>query len=261
MRIGLIGGSGLYNIDGADLLDDISLSTPYGSPSTTYRISKIEGIEVIFLSRHGVAHTIPPHKVNYRANIWGFKSLGVKRIISINAVGGINRLLKPGDILIPDQIIDFTFGSRLSTFYDDEKVVHVDFTYPFCSEIRYCISKASLNIGIDVIEKGTYVCVNGPRLETAKEIELFSFIGCDVVGMTLMPEAVLARELEICFSSICLVTNPAAGISVNRLTTKEVIMTMKTYHEKIKSLIKETLRLIPSERYCQCKDALKDAEL
>lgn len=261
MRIGLIGGSGLYDIDGLNVIDEVSLSTPFGSPSSSYKIGKMHGAEIAFLARHGALHNYPPHKVNYRANIWGFKSLGVQRIISVNAVGGINRLLQPGDIVIADQIIDFTYGSRISTFYEQDKVVHVDFTNPYCGEMRDCIYDAAKNSGVDAIKTGTYICVNGPRLETAKEIKFFSSIGGDIIGMTAMPEAVLARELEICLASLCVVTNYAAGISGSKLTTSEVVATMKTSIDRIKSIIKETLKLIPPLRNCPCKDALKDAEL
>lgn len=261
MRIGLIGGSGLYDIEGLNVMEEVSLSTPFGSPSSTYKIGKIHGAEIAFLARHGTSHNFPPHKVNYRANIWGFKSLGVQRLISVNAVGGINRLLQPGDIVLADQIIDFTYGNRISTFYEQDKVVHVDFTSPYCSDIRDYLINASENAGIDAIKTGTYICVNGPRLETAKEIKFFSSIGGDIVGMTAMPEAVLARELEICMVSLCVVTNYAAGISGSKLTTSEVVATMETSIDKIKSIIKETVKTIPPLRNCPCKDALKDAEL
>ncbi len=261
MRIGLIGGSGLYDIEGLNIAEEISLSTPFGSPSSAYKIGRIHDVEIAFLARHGTSHNFPPHKVNYRANIWGFKSFGVQRIISVNAVGGINRLLHPGDIVLSDQIIDFTYGSRISTFYEQDKVVHVDFTSPYCGEMRDCLKDAAKNVGIDAVNSGTYICVNGPRLETAKEISFFSSIGGDIVGMTAMPEAVLARELEICLASLCVVTNYAAGISSVKLTTSEVVATMETSIDKIKSIIKETAKIIPPLRNCPCKDALKDAEL
>lgn len=261
MRIGLIGGSGLYEIEGFNLVEDISISTPYGSPSSTYKIGIINNTELAFLARHGISHNFPPHKVNYRANIWGFKSLGIERIISVNAVGGINRLLNPGDILITDQIIDFTFGLRQATFYEDDKVVHVDFTYPYCTEMRSILQESAKRAGIHAINKGTYICVNGPRLETAKEIKFFDSIGGDVVGMTAMPEAILSRELEICFGSLCVVTNFAAGISSTKLTTSEVIAVMKDSIDRIKNIITEAIILFPKSRTCLCKDSLKDAEL
>ena len=261
MRVGLIGGSGLYDIEGLNVTDEVSLHTPFGSPSSLYRTGKIHSTEIVFLARHGVKHNLPPHKVNYRANIWGFKSLGVERIISVNAVGGINRILQPGDVVLPDQIIDFTQGSRISTFYEEDKVVHIDFTNPYCGEMRGCLINASEYSGNPILKAGTYICVNGPRLETAKEIQFFSAIGADIIGMTAMPETVLARELEICLASVCVVTNYAAGISGKKLTTSEVVETMRLSAEKIKSIIKETIKITPTVRNCHCKDALKDAEL
>ncbi|OGW21310.1 MAG: methylthioadenosine phosphorylase [Nitrospirae bacterium GWA2_46_11] len=261
MRIGLIGGSGLYEIEGLETTKEVSVATPYGEPSAVYKIGTIGAKEIIFLSRHGAHHNIPPHKINYRANIWGFKHLGVERIISVNSVGGINKNLSPGDIVLPDQIIDLTLGARESTFYDKDTVVHVDFTNPYCPEMGEVLIKASHAVKLPIKTSGTYVCTNGPRLETAGEIRFFSIIGADVVGMTAMPEAALARELEICVSGISVVTNPAAGTSEEKLTVTEVIETMKKSAERIKSLIKEAVVTIPSSRNCPCKDALKDAEL
>lgn len=261
MKIGIIGGSGLYDIKGMEISKEVSVSTPYGEPSSAYRVGIICDRELVFLSRHGVPHSIPPHKINYRANIWGFRSLGVERIISVNAVGSISPDIQIGSIVIPQQLIDMTGGSRASTFYEGNQVVHVDFTDPFCPEIRNSIINASHNTGLSVINSGTYICVNGPRLETAKEIKFFSLIGADLVGMTVMPEAVLARELEICYSSISIVTNYAAGISEKRLTTTEVIETMKNSEERIRSLIKGVVELMNSARNCPCKHALRDAGL
>lgn len=263
MSIGLIGGSGLAEIiEGIEITRDVSISTPYGDPSSVYKIGTIGAKEVVFLSRHGMPHSIPPHKINYRANIWGFKSLGVERIISVGAVGGINRDLPPGSIVILDQIIDMTSGARVSTFYDKDRVVHIDFTNPYCSEMRNFIIKASQHVQLQIKKTGTYICINGPRLETAKEIQFFSMIGADVVAMTAMPEASLARELEICMSGISVVTNYAAGISTKKLTTTEVIEVMKASMGSIKLLLKEVVTQIPfSHRTCLCKDALKDAEL
>ncbi len=258
MPIGLIGGSGLYNIEGFQTREEISLSTPYGPPSSVYMRGTLDGTELIFLARHGIPHRVAPHKVNYRANMWGFKSLGVEKIISISAVGGINSSMKPGSVVIPDQIIDMTMGARASTFYDEEKIVHVDFTHPYCAGLRGVLIRASGTIGLPVEENGTYICVNGPRLETAKEIHFFSLIGADVVGMTAMPEAVLARELEMCYAGISVVTNYAAGISDARLTTGEVVETMRNSLDAIKSLLRAAFPLVPDYRACECKDALKD---
>src|SRR5271169_1696537 len=148
--IGLIGGSGLYDIDEFQIREEISLSTPYGSPSSLYKRGTLGGTELVFLARHGIPHSIPPHKVNYRANIWGFKSLGVERIISISAVGGINSAMRPGSAVILDQIIDMTMGARTATFYDEGKVVHVDFTHPYCAGLRDILIQSASSVGLPV---------------------------------------------------------------------------------------------------------------
>jgi len=261
MPIGLISGSGLYEIEGLRIEAVKSVATPYGQPSAPYSQGRIDNSALTFLPRHGSPHSIPPHKVNYRANIWGFKSLGTDRIMAVSAVGSIDPDIKPGSILIPDQIIDYSHGSRESTFYDNEKVVHVDFSEPYCPEMRSTLMTAAQKSGISVYESGTYICVNGPRLETAMEIEFFRKIGADIVGMTAMPEAVLARELEICYSGICIITNYAAGITKERLTTSEVIETMHSATDRVKKLIKTALELMPKKRSCQCSHALNDSGL
>lgn len=261
-EIGIIAGSGIRELGCEEVLATKRVETPYGEPSDIYRVCNISGIEIVFLPRHGIPHRIPPHKINYRANLWGFRSLGVKKIISINAVGGIKEGLKPGDILLPDQVIDMTHG-RESTFFDREEVVHIDFTEPFCSGLRDLLCCAGERAEIPLVRSGTYLCTNGPRLETRAEILYFSKIGADVVGMTLMPEASLARELEICLASISVITNYAAGISKGRLTTTEVIETMKSTIQRIKTLLREFL-IIKRERKedrCLCQEALKEARL
>lgn len=259
-RIGVIGGSGLYEIEGIVIKEGKKITTPFGDPSDIYRVGDIAGIEIAFLPRHGSPHHIPPHRINYRANIWGFKELGVERIISVSAVGGITPEMIPGTIVVLDQVIDMTKG-RESTFYDADVVVHIDFTEPYCPELRDSIFSAGKKSGIDLKQTGTYIGVNGPRLETRAEIRFFSRIGADVVGMTGMPEASLARELEICFSGVSVITNYAAGISEKKLTTTEVVETMRKSTERLKLLLKETFSLIPAERRCGCKDALKDAKM
>jgi 5'-methylthioadenosine phosphorylase len=256
--LGVIGGSGIYDIPGLDITDSVKLSTPYGEPSDLYRIGKSGGAKVAFLPRHGSIHHIQPHKINYRANIWGFREIGVKKILSIGASGGIT--IEPGSIVVPDQIIDMTSG-RDSTFHDEEEVVHVDFTTPFCPDLRTHIFATSGNAGITIVGKGTYICVNGPRLETAAEIRAFSLLGADMVGMTGMPEAVLARELEICFAAISVITNRAAGISGEMLTATEVAESMKASAEKIKGLLRAFFVMDFSASTCSCGQALKDARM
>jgi 5'-methylthioadenosine phosphorylase len=258
--LGVIGGSGVYDIPGLDITDSVKLTSPYGEPSDIYRIGKSGETELAFLPRHGTMHHIQPHKINYRANIWGFRELGVKKILSIGASGGITALMEPGSIVVPDQIIDMTSG-RHSTFYDEDEVVHVDFTDPFCPDLRNHIFVASEKAGISVIRKGTYISVNGPRLETAAEIRAFSLLGADMVGMTGMPEAFLARELETCFAGISVITNYAAGISGEKLTAKEVVESMKAATEKLNKLLKAFFTMDFSSSVCSCGQALRDARM
>lgn len=259
-KIGVLGGSGLYEIPGLTIREHREIITPYGYPSDNYIIGVFSGREIVFLPRHGLKHHIPPHKINYRANIWGFKELGVERIISISAVGGISPEMKPGIIVVPDQIIDMT-KRRESTFYDGEGVVHIDFTEPYCSELRKSIFRAGEKLGIELKRSGTYTCVDGPRLETKAEINFFLNMGIDIVGMTAMPEASLAKEAELCLAGVAVVTNYAAGITGKRLTTTEVKEMMKVTTATVKDLLKEALNIIPIERSCDCKDSLKDARM
>jgi len=259
--VGIIGGSGLYNIDGLILKKKKAVKTPFGKPSDHYTLAELKGRNIVFLPRHGSRHSLPPHMINYRANIYGFKKLGVNRIISVSAVGGIRKGLRPGDIVLLDQIIDMT-RNRKSTFYNgDEGVVHIDFTEPYCPEMRGVILKAARKTGVKVRSRGTYIAVEGPRLETASEIRAFNKIGADVVGMTGMPEASLARELEICLAALSVVANYAAGISKKKLTTTEVMDVMDATMEKLRRLLKEILHLLPAQRSCPCKEALKDARI
>ncbi len=267
LKIGIIGGSGLYEIKCLIIKKRKEITTPFGKPSDEYIIGQIGNTEVIFLPRHGSRHNLPPHMINHRANIWGFKELGVKRIISVSAVGGIKKGLKPGNIVVLDQVIDM-IRSRESTFYEGRdverpngEVVHVDFTEPYCPEMRQVILKAGKLSKIPLKNGGTYVAAGGPRLETAAEIRAFRMLGGDVVGMTGMPEASLARELEICYSGISVVANYAAGITKRKLTTKEVIDAMKTSTEKIKLILKQTFRLLPKQRKCLCREALTDTKI
>lgn len=262
IEIGIIAGSGLQELGCEEIVETITLETPFGEPSDLYRICSISGAKAAFLPRHGIPHHIPPHKINYRANIWGFKKLGIRKVISINAVGGIKEGLKPGVIVIPDQVFDMTHG-RENTFFDKDEVVHIDLTEPFCKGLRELLFCAAENIGIPLVRSGTYACTNGPRLETGAEIRYFSTIGADIVGMTVMPEASLAREAEICYASISVVTNYAAGISKSKLTTEEVIDTMRSSIQKIGLLLKEFI-LLSQERgsvECLCQEALKGARM
>jgi 5'-methylthioadenosine phosphorylase len=260
-RTGIIGGSGLYEIKGLTVKGKKNVTTPFGKPSDAYLIGEMGDREIVFLPRHGKGHSIPPHMINYRANIWGFKKLGVRNIISVSAVGGIRKDLKPGDIVVLDQVLDMT-RNRKSTFYDGKGgVVHIDFTEPYCPDLRSLILRAGRSARVALKKQGTYVAVDGPRLESASEIKSFALLGGDVVGMTGMPEASLAREAEICYAGISVVANYAAGISRRKLTVEEVMEAMHGTMETIKKLLAKTFALIPEERECSCLDALKEAKI
>lgn len=259
--IGIIGGSGLYQIEGVTIKREKRVKTPFGSPSDAYLMGEFSGRNVIFLPRHGKRHSIAPHRINYRANIWGFRELGVTRIISIGATGGIHSALSPGNLVVLDQVIDMTAG-RNSTFWEgDTGVYHVDFTEPYCEALRKVILTAGKKTKISVKKSGTYVCTNGPRLETRAEIRFFSRAGADVVGMTAMPEAALAREAEMCYAGIAVVTNFAPGVREKKLTATEVVETMQKASGRLRTLLKETFRLVPSARKCSCKEALREAKV
>lgn len=255
---GIISGSGLYDIPGLEIGQSVDIATPFGPPSCKYTMGSISGLEVFFLPRHGSVHNIQPHRINYRANIWGFKELGVEKILSLGASGGINPAIKPGMILIPDQIIDTTSG-RPSTFFEGSEVMHVDFTEPFCPDMRSRIFSAAEKAGVDVVKKGVYICVNGPRLETSAEIRAFATWGADIVGMTAMPEAVLAREAGLCFAGISVITNFAAGLTRHKLTSTEVVRTMGESAQSLRRLLEFFFSLDFITSGCGCKEALDGA--
>jgi 5'-methylthioadenosine phosphorylase len=261
--IGIIGGTGIYDPEVFKVTEKKQVETPFGT-SPELLIGELEKRKVVFLPRHGKGHAFPPHKVNYRSNIYALKMLGVKRIISTNSVGGINEKFSPRDIVIPHDFIDFT-KHREVTFYDD-KVVHVDVSNPYCPEVREALIKGCDKV-VNKVFNGSvhtcsvYACTEGPRFETPAEIRTLRMLGCDIVGMTGLPEAVLARELEVCYASICTVTNYAAGISREKLTATEVKEIIEENQETLKRIIVETIKKIPKERNCACKDALKGARM
>jgi 5'-methylthioadenosine phosphorylase len=259
--IGIIGGSGLYEALGVEIEREIDVDTPYGLPSAPFMLGRLDGLPVYFLTRHGISHEFPPHKVNYRANLWGFRELGVTRVLSLSASGGVNPALEPGTIVLIDQVLDFTGGARAHTFYEDGEVVHVDFTEPYCPEMREALSRGAADLGQTIVHHGTYACTNGPRLESAAEIRLLAMAGADVVGMTGMPEAALAREAEICYATLTVVTNPAAGLTGEKLTTTEVVEMMRDRIRRLMQITAAGLAHLPEARACRCKDALKNARM
>jgi 5'-methylthioadenosine phosphorylase len=210
--LAIIGGSGLTQLANLEVVRREVVRTPYGDPSGALTLGTMRGEPVAFLARHGYGHTIPPHRVNYRANIWALAQHEVKYIVSVASVGGIRPDLRPGSLAVPDQIIDYTYG-REFTYFDggDRSVVHVDFTQPYCEALRQRLVQAALAAGEPLFEGGTYAATQGPRLESAAEIDRLERDGADMVGMTGMPEAALARELGLCYAAVAVVVNYAAG--------------------------------------------------
>lgn len=254
VRIAIIGGTGFENL--LENARQLRLGTPYGLPPPL-RVGKICRKNVIFLPRHGPDHSVPPHKINHRANIYALYELGVQRILATNAVGAINLNFKPSDIVVPHDFVDFT-KLRSATFYDEAPVTHIDVSQPYCPEIRKLLIETAKKIGFHVWDKAVIACTEGPRYETPAEIKMFRRLGCDVVGMTGIPESVLARELEMCYASICYVSNMAAGVQ-KRLTALDVSKISKNVLPKIQQILIETIKTLPSERNCPCANALKDA--
>ena len=252
--IGIIGGSGVYDIaKEAKTIEKKVLNTPYGD---TAKISlfEIEDKKVAFMPRHSGDHSYPPHKINYRANILGLHSLGVNQIIATNAVGSLKRKIPPGSLVSPSDFIDFT-TRREKTFYDD-KVVHVDVTEPYCNRLRGEIIANKSVVKGDFLDNGVYVCCDGPRFESPAEIKMFQYLGGDLVGMTGLPEAVLAREKEMCYASICIVSNYGASISPNKLTMDEVFEIMELKSVEIVDLICKTIETLDEDFECSCLSAL-----
>ena len=223
--LGIIGGTGLTQLANLEITHRQVARTPYGEPSGALTFGRICGQEVIFLARHGYGHTIPPHEVNYRANLWALKDYGVDRVVSVATVGGIHPELIPGTLVIPNQIIDYTHGRAATYFVENGKpVTHQDFTFPYCSAMRTALLQAAVSAGISLRDGGVYGVAQGPRLETAAEINRMERDGADMVGMTGMPEAYLARELALCYATVGAVVNYAAGrgLSADGIQMEEI---------------------------------------
>jgi len=220
-------------------------------------MGKVGEKTVAFLPRHGVHHDVPPHMVNYRANIYALHTLGVNRIIATNAVGAINPRFKQGDLVVPHDLVDFT-KIRSNTFFDEAPVTHIDICEPYCPEIRAALIRAAERKRRKVFERAVFVCTEGPRLETPAEIQMFGRLGCDVVGMTGMPEAVLARELEICYATVCFVTNMAAGFE-RHLPATDLMRVARETAPFLQQILKEAVLNLPEKRQCKCAHALEDA--
>jgi 5'-methylthioadenosine phosphorylase len=253
-QIGIIGGSGLYSlIKGGKSLE---METPYGKPSDKIEIGEIDGIEVAFIPRHGKKHSFPPHMVNYRANLWALKKIGVERILAINAVGSLKEEFKPGDMVFPDQFIDFT-KSRKLTFFDGPDVYHVSAADPFCPDMTAELVTSAKKSGYDYHASGTYVCIEGPRFSTRAESRMFRQFG-DIIGMTLVPEINLAIEQSMCYSMIATVTDFDVW-SDKPVDASEVMKIMKENEEKVSSLVEHSVRGFSRKRNCNCSRSLENA--
>lgn len=242
--LGIIGGTGLTALDNLNISKRLIVRTPYGEPSQPLVFGEINGKEVVFLARHGGGHTIPPHAINYRANVWALHSVGVCDLLAVATVGGITRSLIPGDIVLPNQILDYTYG-RNNTYHDgiELPVRHVDFTQPYSQAMRERCLKAAADVGCSVVDGGVYACVQGPRLETAAEIDRYERDGATLVGMTGMPEAVLARELGVSYAAICPVANFAAGRgdSTQSIQFEQVMPLLQQTMDKVRAVIAQYL--------------------
>lgn len=243
--LAIIGGTGLTSLKNLEIERREVMHTPYGEPSGPLVHGLLCGKQVVFLPRHGTAHTIPPHEVNYRANLWALQHIGITKVIAVAAVGGVTSTMKPTALVIPDQIIDYTW-SRQHTFFqgDLSHVTHIDFTEPYCADLRDVLIAAGKAAGIEAINGGTYGATQGPRLETAAEITRMERDGCDIVGMTGMPEAALARELELCYAACAVCANWAAGRGDGEISMDEIERNLKVGMDQVRGLLEQVIPMI-----------------
>ncbi|MEA1872411.1 MAG: S-methyl-5'-thioadenosine phosphorylase [Chloroflexota bacterium] len=258
-KIGVIGGSGLYNMEGLTEVEKVKISTPFGEPSGAIMLGNLEGVRVAFLPRHGEGHRISPSELPAKANIYALKSLGVERIVSVSAVGSLKEEIKPLDVVIPDQIIDCTRG-RASTFFTDGIVGHVSLAEPFCPVLSQLSFEASNKVGAEVHKGGTYLVTEGPQFSTKAESQLYRSWGADVIAMTALPEAKLAREAEICYAIIAFVTDyDCWHPSCESVTTEMILINLRKGIDTVKGILKLLLPSIPQKRDCACASALEYA--
>ncbi len=257
MKFGIIGGTGFYEPGFLEDERGLKVKTPYGEVSL--KVGCYKGKEVAFLPRHGEGHVTPPHLINYRANIWALREIGVIKVIATAAVGSLQEDLKPGEIVLVDQFLDFT-KSRPQTFYEGGKagVLHVDMTSPYCPSLHEEIYQVARHAGVRVHRSATYVCTEGPRYETPAEIRMFRMLGGDVVGMTSVPEAVLAREATLCYATVALITNYAAGISLRPLSHREVVEATSKAQGLVRNLIFTVIERLKETRTCSCPYAAQE---
>ncbi len=259
--VGVIGGSGFERLFEGEA-ERLSVATPYGAPSDAITVGRIGGRRVAFLPRHGVGHRLPPHAINYRANLWALASLGVTRVIGPCAVGSLQPRITPGDFVVCDQLVDRTSG-RAGTYFDGPRVVHISFADPYCPGLRVLAAEAAREVGVTVHERGTVVVIPGPRFSSRAESRWYSAQGWDVVNMTQAPEAALARELELCYVNLSLITDYDVGLEgepdIPSVTVDDIIRGLNQNTANVRQAIERLLPRIPDERTCPCASALQAA--
>jgi 5'-methylthioadenosine phosphorylase len=255
--IGVIGGSGIYAMGGLTDTREIQVKTPFGDPSDAIVLGKLEGKRVAFLARHGRGHSILPSEINFRANIYAMKLLGVERIISVSAVGSLQEDLRPGEFLVPDQFFDRT-KLRVSTFFGGGLVAHIAFDKPTCGQVSGVLADASVHCGVKVHRRGTYVCIEGPQFSTLAEAQVHRQLRFEVIGMTNVTEAKLAREAEICYGSLAMITDyDCWHPEHDSVTYSQIIATLSQNAENAQRVLREAVRAMPAERSCKCGAALE----
>jgi 5'-methylthioadenosine phosphorylase len=258
-EIGIIGGSGLYSMNGLTKTKEVQVKTPFGEPSDAIVLGMLEGKRVAFLARHGRGHRILPGEINFRANVYAMKLLGVERMVSVSAVGSLMEDLQPGEFLVPDQFVDRT-KNRVSTFFGEGLVAHVGFDKPTCGQVSGVLADASVHCGVMVHRRGTYVCIEGPQFSTLAEANMHRQWRFEVVGMTNVTEAKLAREAEICYATIAMITDFDCWHPEHEsVTASEIIATLVENAENAQRVLREAVRAMPKERNCKCGAALKHA--
>ena len=258
-EIGIIGGSGLYSMNGLTKTREVRVKTPFGEPSDAIVLGTLEGKRVAFLARHGRGHRILPSEINFRANVYAMKLLGVERIISVSAVGSLMEELRPGEFLVPDQFVDRT-KNRMSTFFGEGLVAHVGFDKPTCGQVSGVLGDACVHCGVKVHRRGTYVCIEGPQFSTLAEAHMHRQLRFEVIGMTNVTEAKLAREAEICYATIAMITDFDCWHPEHEsVTAAQIIATLVQNAENAQRVLRDAVRAMPEERSCKCGAALKHA--
>ncbi|MCG2712742.1 MAG: S-methyl-5'-thioadenosine phosphorylase [Candidatus Omnitrophica bacterium] len=258
IKIGIIGGSGIYDIEGVKNVETVDINTPFGKPSDKVIIGELNGVKFAFLPRHGRGHKISPSELNFRANIYALKKLGVEKVLSISAVGSLREELKPRDFVIPDQLFDRT-KNRASTFFGEGLVAHVGFAEPFCAGFRQRAYETAKQLGITAHKGGTYICMEGPQFSTKAESNVYRQLGFSIIGMTALPEAKLAREAEMCYVTVALVTDYDCWKEDEEVSVEKILANLNANSDNAKKFIKTILPKLKDAAVCECSSALAAA--